>query len=1447
MVENNSARVVRRITMTNRLCWKGGTPNLISSLAEVALSKALRKNKNAHMGSKSESALISTEILIMDKKPLDVVAFNCEVSVQNLIDGCDVILLLIPQLAKLCEEMDATPPHKFISDTRENLISMKEEMPLMEKDSSLLGWRRTSIMLMDCFSILLGIALAWKPKLAALNLNASKWISMEAHAFFQLDATFGFDSDGKAYGTNKQPNGNFTDGTYSNQSSNSKVNFNGDLPGSNGILRDILAPILNGSEPGLHSSSHVDHTAFGPNERQLVSKVNVFVGEIIEQQREKRSSSGDTTIFDGGDFVDVLLDLESENKFTDADMIVVLWEMNFRGTDTVAILLEWILARMVLHPDIQVKAQKEIDSVIGHDRPVTDSKLDNLPYLHTIVKETLRMHPLGPLLSWARLSTQDTWVGPHVVPAGTIAMPLGFKELKKASKHSRNPLSKSIGIDIKLVTAYHPLSAYASLLLVVDSHRYILIFKVPNRYISVPITMKKRVKNTQQICFMFLFLFFSYGTCDGFGYFNEHELLLSTKASIVDPLSFLSNWNNSSSFCNWNGVSCDSNSTHVTGINLSGKNLSGKISESLFQILHVETIDLSNNQISGGIPRNIFSCSSLIHLNLSNNNITGSIPKGSIPHLEKLDLSNNFLSGAIPEGIGFFSELQYLDLGGNALVGRIPKSFKNLTKLIDLTLASNQLVGEVPSELGFTKSLKFIYLGYNNLSGRIPNEIGELTFLNHLNLAFNNLTGEIPPSLGNLTELNYLFLYFNKLTGPIPKTIFNLKKLKSLDVSDNLLSGEIPELVSQFIDLEVLHLFSNQFYGNIPKSLTSLSHLQVLQLWSNNFSGEIHEGFGKYNNLTILDLSTNNLTGKIPESLCNSGHLQKLILFSNSIEGEIPKSLTHCKSLERVRLQNNKISGQLPPDFTKLPLVYFLDLSGNNLSGDINSWKWKMPKLQMLSLSRNRFSGELPESFGTNKLENLDLSENEFSGSIPPSFGKFSELMQLKLSRNRLSGKIPNELSSCKKLVSINFSNNHLTGGIPETLSRLPVLGNLDLSMNQLSGEIPETLGNVESLVVVNISHNCLSGELPSSGVFMAINSSSVIGNNLCGGASIAHLAPCKGIKNFKWWFSGIALAGVTIAFMSLLVFLYVKRRNEAVHEVKRRMESELDGGSEWELLFFNKKASKTMAIDDILQSLREQRYVVATKTMQYFIKECNEISLNNDPISELENFGKIRHPNIDKLVAICKSEKGRLILVHEYVEGKKLSEVMGELSLESRGKIAIGIAKALRYLHGCCSPAAIVVGNISPENIMVVEGKDEACIKLSPPGMIFPDTTKCLVSSAYVAPETKETKVITESCDMFGFGLILIELLTGKTPVDAEIGLHENLVEWARYCYSDCHLEAWVDPILQVHALKNSNQIVEIMHLALQCTAHDIAERPYAREVVKRLESITRSGTSCF
>uniref|UniRef100_A0A7N0RAT6 Cytochrome P450 n=1 Tax=Kalanchoe fedtschenkoi TaxID=63787 RepID=A0A7N0RAT6_KALFE len=147
----------------------------------------------------------------------------------------------------------------------------------------------------------------------------------------------------------------------------------------------------------------------------LVPRVNKFVERIIEDHREKTTNAPP-------DFVDVLLSLEGEDKLSDSDMVAVLWEMIFRGTDTVAVVIEWMVARMVMHPEIQSKLQQELDAVVGRSRTVKESDVASLTYLSAVVKEVLRMHPPGPLLSWARLSITDTTVDGHHVPAGTTAM-----------------------------------------------------------------------------------------------------------------------------------------------------------------------------------------------------------------------------------------------------------------------------------------------------------------------------------------------------------------------------------------------------------------------------------------------------------------------------------------------------------------------------------------------------------------------------------------------------------------------------------------------------------------------------------------------------------------------------------------------------------------------------------------------------------------------------------------------------------------------------------------------------------------------------------------------------------------------------------------------------------------------------------------------------------------
>ncbi|KAG2290521.1 hypothetical protein Bca52824_050125 [Brassica carinata] len=148
----------------------------------------------------------------------------------------------------------------------------------------------------------------------------------------------------------------------------------------------------------------------------LVPKVNRFISQIISEHRNQTGASSSR------DFVDVLLSLHGSDQLSDPDIIAVLWEMIFRGTDTVAVLVEWILARMVLHPNIQSTVQNELDSVVGKSRAVDESDLVSLPYLTAVVKEVLRMHPPGPLLSWARLAITDTIVDGCLVPAGTTAM-----------------------------------------------------------------------------------------------------------------------------------------------------------------------------------------------------------------------------------------------------------------------------------------------------------------------------------------------------------------------------------------------------------------------------------------------------------------------------------------------------------------------------------------------------------------------------------------------------------------------------------------------------------------------------------------------------------------------------------------------------------------------------------------------------------------------------------------------------------------------------------------------------------------------------------------------------------------------------------------------------------------------------------------------------------------
>ncbi|RZC85028.1 hypothetical protein C5167_047813 [Papaver somniferum] len=975
---------------------------------------------------------------------------------------------------------------------------------------------------------------------------------------------------------------------------------------------------------------------------------------------------------------------------------------------------------------------------------------------------------------------------------------------------------------------------------------------------------------------------------------------------INDTHSLLPSWkrNSTESPCKWYGITCNKEGS-VAKLNITGLGLQGTLHNFDFSSLSssFDSLDLSQNKLFSSIPSQISNLSKLTHLDLSANNFSGHIPLEivSLTSLRYLDLGENQISGFIPQKIGNLYFLTDLGLYSNNLTGSIPTSVCNLTNLTRLSIYKNQISGVIPHDIGRLSSLTLLNLASNDLNGSIPTSLTNLTSLNTLFLQDNQLSGIIPQDIGRLSSLIYLLVNENQLTGTIPQDIGKLRSLSFLYMSLNKLTGPIPASVGNLRNLSHLVLFTNQLNGSVPMEINNLTQLKLLYLSDNNFSGYLPQNVCQTGILEEFSAADNSFTGPIPRSLRNCTSLRVFELGNNELVDNITEAFHVYPYLTWFMMSNNKFYGELSKHWGDCQNLTFLFFSGNNISGSIPSEMGKLKILGQLYLDSNNLVGKIPEElFGLSSLIELDLSKNKLSGRLSSAVGMLSSLQSLDLSTNKLIGSIPRQLGECSKLLSVNLSTNSFNETIPPEIGNLDSIQILlDLSYNDLSGKIPSTLGKLSKLIKLNLSHNKLSGSIPSSfDQMLSLTTVDVSYNELSGpvpnikafeNASVDALKNNKGFcgdksrgfnpcnttavierneKKDNKLFLIILLplfASLFLLFILCAILFRLRKRSvrnaagsDRATTTRRNLFSvwNYDGKIVFEDIieatedFDTKYCIGTGGYGSVYKAELSTGQVVAVKKLHPSDEDSEGFELKSFE-SEVHALTEIRHRNIVKLFGYYSNLETRIsFLVYEFVERGSLKDVLSdgaqaaEFDWKKRLRFIAGTANALAYMHHDCVPA-LIHRDISSNNVLLDSEYEARVSDFGTSRILKPDSsnwTSLAGTYGYVAPELAYTMRVTEKCDVYSFGVIILEVLMGKHPSEIITLLSQILLSSTPLSDvgENIRLRDILDQCIEAPTGAVQKEILHIVKVGFSCLQDDPCTRPTMQEVSAELQMLS-------
>ncbi|CAN6214761.1 unnamed protein product [Urochloa humidicola] len=1003
------------------------------------------------------------------------------------------------------------------------------------------------------------------------------------------------------------------------------------------------------------------------------------------------------------------------------------------------------------------------------------------------------------------------------------------------------------------------------------------------------------------ICTFLLFLL-SHGLSPthSAGVLDDRTSLLSFKSGVSsDPNGALATWG-SSNVCNWTGVACDTAARRVVKLILRDQKLSGEVSPALGNLSHLNILNLSGNLFTGRVPSELGNLYHLTLLDMSMNSFSGKVPPelGNLSSLNYFDLSGNSFIGGVPPELGNLSKLKQLSIGGNNLEGSIPVELTRIPNLMYLNLGENNLSGNIPEAIFCNISnLQYIDLSSNFLAGKIPIR-GDCPLPNLMFLVLwsNNLIGSIPPSISNSTKLKWLLLENNFLTGELPSGMFsNMRSLELLYLSYNYL--ESPEnntnldpfftSLTNCTSLKELGVSWNEITGTMPPLIGRLSPgLKQLHLEYNKISGPIPANLTDLVNLTTLNLSHNLLNGSIPPGIAAMQRLERLYLSNNLLSGEIPPPLGTIPRLGLVDLSHNRLTGVIPATLSNLTQLRVLVLRHNRLSGAIPPSLAQCVNLQNFDLSHNELQGKIPADLsGLSGLLYLNLSSNQLEGPIPATISKMVMLQVLNLSSNRLSGTIPPQLGSCVALEYLNVSGNELEGGLPETVTSLPFLQVLDVSYNGLTGVLPESLATAAALRRVNFSYNGFSGEVPGAGAFTTFPPDAFLGDaGLCG--PVAGLTPCGGARRHRAFRDrrvvlpvAITVAGFALAIAgaaacrasaasrrdsrrSMTTLLYSAGDDPAAVErdhlprVSHRELAEATRGFEPSSLIgagrFGRVYSGTLRDGTSVAVKVLDPKGGGGEVSRSFKRECQVLR-------------RTRHRNLVRVVTACSAPDFHALVLPLMRNGSLESRLYPPdgtpgcgLDLAQLVAIAGDVAEGLAYLHHY-APVRVVHCDLKPSNVLLDDdmtavvadfgiaqlvkdvGDGDLAGDTGGSGDPFNSITGLLQGSVgYIAPEYGLGGHPSTQGDVYSFGVMLLELITGKRPTDVIFQEGLTLHDWVKRHYphdvGEVVAQSWLTDAASAVAAADerlmADVMVELIDLGLECTQHSPSARPTMVEV---------------